>query len=190
MPIRVAYPTPDKVSVNVPQGHRAKCRQCGAVDNIRLVGSNRVKRCGACGATLVLKSAPRKVKVLSYEVIFQLNGEPFGSASHITEASAEFACWNFVERGPVARIRVAQLVELLDGAQTGNIRQLRYDNYRGRRQSIVWVKGCEVCKGSGLVVVTLKQREGPSLVKFIPCVACGSLGGSLTREVNYKRLRA
>lgn len=189
MPVRVSYPQPEKAeSTSVPPGHRTKCRKCGAVDNVKLSGPRRIKRCGACGSTLAMRSAPRAPRVVSFAVVFQLNGENYGTALHTTLASAEYACRNFVERGPVARVRIAQLIELLDGERTGNIRQLRYDNYRGRRQTIVWQSGCSVCRSSGLVVVRIPQREGSARVKFIPCVACGSLGGSLTREVNYRRL--
>lgn len=190
MPVRVAYPKQESApGVSVPAGHRAKCRKCGAVDNVKLSGPRRLKRCGACGATLALKASPRAPKIVSFMVVFQLNGENIGQSSHVTRESAEYACWNFAERGPVARVRVAQLVELLDGEKTGNVRVLRYDNYKGKRQAIVWQSGCGVCKGSGLVVVRIPLREGNSRVKFIPCIVCNSLGGVLTREVNYKRFR-
>lgn len=192
MPVRVAYPKPESApNVSVPVGHRSKCRKCGAVDSIKLVGMRRLKRCNICGSTLAQRSVPRKPKVISFEVIYLLNGEKFGRSTHVTQESAEFACHNFAERGPVARSRVAQLVELLDGEKTGNVRVLRYDNYKGKRQVIVWQGGCVSCKGSGVVSVRIPiQGELRSSVKFVACVACNGLGGDLTREVNYRRFVA
>lgn len=186
MPVRVAYPKTE--SVNVPPGHRTKCRKCGAVDSIKLVGLRNLKRCSICSSTVAQKSAPRAPKVTSFEVIYLLNGAEFGRSTHTTVESAEIASRNFAERGPVARQRIAQLVELLDGSVTGNIRVLKYDNYKGRRQVITWQGGCNGCKGSGVIVVRVPARgELRAYVKFVACTECGGLGGELTREVNYRR---
>lgn len=176
-------------STSVPPGHRVKCRACGAVDSLKLVGERRLKRCSICGSTVAMRRAPRKPKVISFEVLYQLNGENYGSSQHVTLESAEVACRLFAESGPVARCRIAQLVEMLDGERTGNVRMLRYDNYRGRRQMISWTGGCETCKGRGVLVVSIPNREGKATLKFIGCVACGALGGELTRKVNYRRFK-
>lgn len=191
MPVKVAYPKPEsEPSVSVPPGHRSKCRKCGAVDSVKLVGSARVKRCGACGSTIAMRRAPRKPNIVSFEVVYQLNGETIGRSSHGVLDSATIACRNFAERGPVARVRVAQLVELLGGSRTGNVSVLRYDNYKGKRQSIVWQGGCVACKGQGVLAVRIPQHGEKSLVKFVACSTCFGLGGQLTREVNYRRLSA
>lgn len=189
MPVRVAYPIPEQV--NVPRGHRTKCRKCGAVDSVKLVGLRNLKRCGICGSTLAQKSAPRAVKVTSYEVVYLLNGTEFGRSSHHTVESAEIACRNFAERGLVARQRIAQLVELLDGSKTGNVRVLKYDNYKGKRQVITWQGGCSSCKGSGVRIVRVPTSgTTKAWIKFVSCTECNGLGGELTREVNYRRFVA
>lgn len=190
MPIRVAYPTPEPApNTSVPAGHRTKCRKCGAVDSVKLVGLRNLKRCGICGSTVAQRSATRKPKIVSFEVIYLLNGEAFDRSTYVQRDRAEIACRNFAERGPVARSRVAQLVELLDGEKTGNVSVLRYDNYKGRRQVIVWQNGCENCGGKGTLTVRVPARtpEDKSMVKWIACGVCNGLGGELTREVNYRR---
>lgn len=188
MPIKVSIPESEP-SVSVPEGHRVKCRKCGAVDSLKLVGERRLKRCSICGSTVAMRSAPRKPKIVSFEVLYQLDGVNLGQSSHVTLCSAEIACRSFAERGPIGRVRIAQLVELLDGERTGNVRMLRYDNYRGRRQAIAWTSGCAVCKGRGLIAVRIPQRDQKPLIKFIACIPCGGLGGELSREVNYRRFR-
>lgn len=183
-------PIPESpLSTSVPPGHRVKCRACSAVDSLKLVGERRLKRCSICGSTVAMRRAPRKPKIISFVVLYQLDGENLATSTHVTLASAEIASRAFAERGPVGRVRIAQLVEMLDGERTGNVRMLRYDNYRGRRQVISWTSGCEVCKGRGVLVVSVPNRDGKSTLKFIGCVACGALGGELTREVNYRRLK-
>ena len=182
-------PIESQPSISVPAGHRSKCRKCGAVDNVKLVGNARVKRCGACGSTLALRRAPKKPNIISFEVLCYVDGELWSRSSIVDRGTAELSCRKFVESGPVARVRVAQLVELLDGMQTGNVSVLRYDNYKRRDQAIVWVAGCDSCKGSGTVAVRIPQREGKALVKFVACGSCNGLGGELTREVRFRRFK-
>lgn len=179
----------DTVNPSVPSGHRAKCRKCGAVDNVRLSGPRRLKRCGACGSTLALRRAPRKPKIISFVVCRQLNGADYGEVPCVDRSVAEIEAIRFTESGPVARIRIAQIVELLDGDRTGNVRTLRYENFRERRGVTTWTKGCESCKGRGLVPVIVRPTtaEAKAVVRFLPCVACGALGGELTRRVMFGR---
>lgn len=171
-------------NVSVPAGHRAKCRKCGAVDNVRLVGLRQLKRCGACGSTLAMRRAPRKPKVVSFVVCRQLNGSDYGDVSCIDQSSAEFEAIRFTESGPVARVRVAQIVELLDNERTGNVCTLRYDNFRQKRSTVAWVGGCSACKGKGLIAIRVPTTDG-AVIKFLSCESCGALGGELTRKVMF-----
>jgi hypothetical protein len=189
-------PTPSaRVSPNasVPVGHRAKCRTCGAVDNVAYKGGDRRKaRCGACGSTIARRRAPRAPKVISFAVVRQLNGESYGVRGYLNCVDlfmAEREALSFVERGPVARSRVAAVIELLDGNRTGNVRVLRYDNFRQRRSSLVWEGGCETCKGKGLIGVRVPAAspEDRSTVRYSACVSCSGLGGELTRMIMFGR---
>lgn len=178
-------------NVSVPVGHRSKCRKCGAVDNTVFKGSNRrLVRCGACGSTVARRKAPRQPKVISYVVLTTHDGNelrPFKCADRFT---AETHAITFCERGPVARTRIAMIVELLDDVRTGNVRMLTYSNYRGRRGSMEWTGGCESCKGRGTVAHRIPGRNGDRpTVKFVACEDCNGLGGQLNRDVNYKRLK-
>ena len=178
-------------NASVPAGHRAKCRKCGAVDNVKLQGQRRLRRCGACGSTLALRRAPRKPKIVSYVVCRQLNGEDYGDVPCVDQFQAEREAISFTESGPVARVRVAQIVELLDGDRTGNVRTLRYDNFRQRRGVTSWVGGCSECKGRGLIpaVVRPATAEAKAVIKFLSCGACSGLGGELTRKVMFPHKR-
>jgi hypothetical protein len=174
---------------SVPVGHRSKCRTCGAIDNIKLIGSRKLKRCGYCGSTLALRRAPRKPKVISYVVCKQLNGDNWGESNHPDQSAAEIDAIGFVENGPVGRVRVAQIVEMLDGVRTGNCRTLRYDNFREKRSSRQWTPGCESCKGRGLLRVLLRPAFGDvkAVFRLVPCDSCGALGGELTKKVLFNR---
>jgi hypothetical protein len=111
---------------------------------------------------------------------------------HCEDIYAADACARrFAEKGPMARSRVAQVIELLDGDQMGDVKVLRWDNFRTRRGSMEWSGGCEGCKGRGTVAVRIPSRspEEKSTVKFVACGQCNGLGGQLSREVNYRRLR-
>jgi hypothetical protein len=176
-------------NASVPEGHRSKCRSCGAVDNIKLVGSRKLKRCGYCGSTLALRRSPRQPKVVSYVVCKQLNGEDWGESSHPDLSAAEMDAISFVERGPVGRVRIAQVVELLDGDRTGNVRTLRYDNFRARRSVSKWISGCESCKGKGLIRVLFRPAFGDvkAVFRLVPCSSCRALGGELTKKVLFNR---
>lgn len=175
---------------SVPIGHRAKCRTCGAVDNVAYRGGDRRSaRCGACGGSLARRRAPRPPKIISFVVVRQLNGSSYGDVSCVDLFSAEREAYGFVERGPVARVRVAAVVELLDDDRTGNVRMLRYDNYKQRRQSVVWQGGCEVCRSKGIIQVVVKPATTTekAVRKFVSCVSCSGLGGELTRRVLFGR---
>lgn len=175
---------------SVPAGHRAKCRTCGAVDNVAYRGGDRRSaRCGACGSTIARRRAPKAPKIVSFVVVRQLNGSSYGDVSCVDLFSAEREAYGFVERGPVGRSRVAAVVELLDDDRTGNVRVLRYDNFRQRRSSVEWSSGCEVCKGKGLISVTVRPASGieKAVRKFVSCVSCSGLGGELTRRVMFGR---
>lgn len=185
-PNYVAVPQPNP---SVPAGHRAKCRRCGAVDNVAYRGSDqRSARCGACGGSLARRRAPRQPKVISFVVVRQLNGESYGDIPCVDLFMAERETIGFVERGPVARSRVAAIVELLDNSRTGSVRVLRYENYKQRRSSTEWVAGCVPCKGRGLIGVRVPGRDGDkSTIKYVACEACKGLGGELTRKVMLGR---
>jgi len=178
-------------NTSVPAGHRSKCRKCGAVDNIKLQGQRKLKRCGACGSTLALRRAPRKPKIISYVVCRQLNGESYGDVPCVDQFAAESEAITFTESGPVARVRIAQIVELLDGDRTGNVRTLRYDNFRQRQSQSSWTSGCVGCKGKGLVRVTVRPAtaEAKAVIKLLSCVLCGGLGGELQRRVMFPHKR-
>lgn len=187
------HPSESRPSANnsVPKGHRAKCRTCGAVDNVAYRGGNRRSpKCGACGSTVARRRAPRATKIISYVVLTTHDGNelrPFKCADRFT---AETHAITFCERGPVARTRIAMVVELLDDVRTGNVRMLTYSNYRGRRGSMEWTGGCGSCKGRGTLAHRIPGRDGDkSTVRFVACVSCQGLGGQLNREVNYKRLK-
>lgn len=180
-------------NVSVPVGHRAKCRTCGAVDNVAYRGGNRRSpRCGACGSPVARRRAPRKPNVISFVVITRHDGaelKPFKCADRF---AAETHAITFCERGPVARGRVAAVIELLDDERTGNVRVLTYSNYKGRRGSMEWTGGCEGCKGRGVLPVRIpsSKPDERSTVKFVACASCDGLGGQLNREVTYRRLVA
>lgn len=181
-----ATPEPNN---SVPSGHRAKCRRCGAVDNVSYrLQDKRKAVCGACGGSLARRRAPKAPKVISYVVVRQLNGEAYGDVSCIDQFSAEREALRYCERGPVARSRVAAIIELLDDARTGNVRVLSYSNYKQRRAEVVWSGGCEGCKGKGLIGVRVPAKApDKSVVKYVACELCKGLGGELTRRVMLGR---
>lgn len=179
-------------SNSVPPGHRAKCRSCGAVDNVAYRGVNRrAARCGACGSTIARRRAPRAPKIVSFVVVRQLNGASWGDLACVDLYTAEREALTFCERGPVARSRVAAVVELLDDERTGSVRVLRYENYKQRHSSVTWESGCESCKGRGLLSVVLKPASGEekAVRGFVACGSCGGLGGELTRKMWMGRLK-
>lgn len=177
------------VNDSVPAGHRSKCRKCGAVDKVRLVGSRRLKRCAYCGSTIAMRRAPRKPKIISYLVCYQMDGQNIGMDKCIDRSQAEVKALFFVEHGSPARQRIAMIVELCDDQTTGNVRVLRYNNFRQRRSVTSWQGGCAVCKGKGLIPTVVRPSFGDrkAVVKFLPCTACHALGGELTRKQMFGR---
>lgn len=185
--------TPDQEAEynnSVPEGKRTKCRSCGAVDKVSYPGSDRRKaRCAYCGSTVARRRAPKAPKIISFVVSKQLNGEDYGSKACVDLFSAEQEAYAFINNGPVGRVRVAQIVELLDNALTGNVRVLRYDNFRQRSSSVTWQGGCVACKGRGLIAVTIRPAIGSrkAVIRFLPCGTCNGLGGELTRKRVFGR---
>lgn len=182
--------TPDQYNNSVPEGKRTKCRSCGAVDKVSYPGSDRrLARCGYCGSTVARRRAPKAPKIISFVVNKQLNGEDFESKTCVDLFSAEQEAYAFINNGPVARVRVAQIVELLDNALTGNVRVLRYENFRQRSSSVTWQGGCVACKGRGLVAVVVRPAfaDKRAVIRFLACGECNGLGGELTRKRVFGR---
>jgi len=184
----------EREAQGVPKGKRSKCTACGAVDKSKLVGKDRKRRCLYCASTIKQRRAPHKPNILSYVVSCQLNGKDWSIDYRDDRFAAEQIAFAFVEGGPCARTRYAQIVELLDNGLTGNSRVLKYENYKQRRTSVQWDAGCESCKGKGIVPVMVRpgrvDDQGvvvKAVIKFLPCGSCNGLGGELTRVRAFGR---
>ena len=174
----------------VPEGHRTKCRSCGALDKIAYKGFDRRNgRCAYCGGTLARRKAPRQPKVKTFVLNLQLDGQSFGIKKFDDLFAAEREAYAFVNNGPVGRNRVAQIVELLDNELTGNVKVLSYNNYKVHSRSVTWKGGCGSCKGRGLVAAVVSPAFGDrkAVIRFYPCSDCKGLGGELTRKRAFGR---
>ncbi len=176
---------------SVPPGHRTKCRSCGAVDKTKRTSNSSRSgvRCAYCGCPVARRRAPKKPNIISFVVNKQLNGAEYGSVSCVDLFSAEQVAYEFIDNGPVARVRVAQIVELLDNDLTGNVRVLRYENFRQRSTSVSWQGGCQACRGRGLVAAVIRPSSVgvKAVITLLSCVACNGLGGELTRKRAFGR---